>query len=161
MGMAQQWLIADPKISSSSRLLYRNSNSATCSGRCLALTLWKVQPYTPLGDASESFNRARVASRRRQHRYTAAETKCDHFESPASSRACVRIATEPFSLDAQCCVVGCPVGAQVEGSMITLIDVIILLLAYAGLSLGCAALMCVLRALPQRDLQQVAPTKWK
>lgn len=35
--------------------------------------------------------------------------------------------------------------------MITLIDVIILLLAYAGLSLGCGALMWLLRnALPQR-----------
>jgi hypothetical protein len=45
--------------------------------------------------------------------------------------------------------------------MITLIDVIVLMLAYAGLSLGCAALMWVLRALPQRDIQQVAPTKWK
>jgi uncharacterized membrane protein YdjX (TVP38/TMEM64 family) len=45
--------------------------------------------------------------------------------------------------------------------MITLIDVIILLLAYVGLSLGCAALMWVLRALPQRDIQQVAQTRWK
>jgi hypothetical protein len=45
--------------------------------------------------------------------------------------------------------------------MITLIDVIVLLLAYAGLSLGCAALMWVLRAFPQRDIQQVAQTKWK
>jgi hypothetical protein len=45
--------------------------------------------------------------------------------------------------------------------MITLIDVIVLLLAYAGLSLGCAALMWLLRALPQRDIHQVAQTKWK
>lgn len=36
--------------------------------------------------------------------------------------------------------------------MITLIDVFILLLAYAGLSLGCGALMWLLRsALPQRN----------
>jgi hypothetical protein len=45
--------------------------------------------------------------------------------------------------------------------MITLIDVIVLMLAYAGLSLGCAALMWLLRALPQRDIQQIAPTEWK
>ncbi len=43
--------------------------------------------------------------------------------------------------------------------MITLIDVIILLLAYAGLSLSCAALIWLLRALPQRDVHEVAPTK--
>ena len=45
--------------------------------------------------------------------------------------------------------------------MITLIDVIILLLAYAGLSLGCSVLMWLLRTLPQRDIRQVAPTEWK
>ena len=43
--------------------------------------------------------------------------------------------------------------------MITLIDVIVLLLAYAGLSLGCAALMRVLQALPQRDSYDIATTK--
>ena len=45
---------------------------------------------------------------------------------------------------------------EVEGSMITLIDVIVLLAAYAGLSVGCAALIRVLRALPQRDSYEVA-----
>jgi hypothetical protein len=48
---------------------------------------------------------------------------------------------------------------KVEGPMITLIDVIVLLLAYAGLSLGCAALMRVLQTLPQRDSYDIATTK--
>ena len=34
--------------------------------------------------------------------------------------------------------------------MTTLIDVIVLLLAYAGLSLGCAGLLWLLRKLPRR-----------
>jgi len=45
--------------------------------------------------------------------------------------------------------------------MITLIDVIVLLLAYAGLSLGCATLVWLLRTLPQRNIHEIAPTKWK
>ena len=48
---------------------------------------------------------------------------------------------------------------EVEGSMITLIDVIVLLAAYAGLSLGCAGLIRLLRALPQRERYEGATTK--
>ena len=43
---SQQRAIAAPNMSVFSRLLYRNSNSATYSGMYLALTLWKV-PTTP------------------------------------------------------------------------------------------------------------------
>jgi len=43
--------------------------------------------------------------------------------------------------------------------MITLIDVVVLLLAYAGLSLGCAVLTKLVRALPQRDSYEIATTK--
>jgi hypothetical protein len=39
---------------------------------------------------------------------------------------------------------------ELEVSMTTLIDVIMLLLAYAGLSLGCAGLIWLLRRFPQR-----------
>jgi hypothetical protein len=43
--------------------------------------------------------------------------------------------------------------------MITLIDVIVLLAAYAALSLGCAGLIRLLRALPQRERYEGATTK--
>ena len=43
--------------------------------------------------------------------------------------------------------------------MITLIDIIVLLAAYAGLSIGCAGLMRLLRALPQRERYEGVATK--
>jgi len=45
-----------------------------------------------------------------------------------------------------------PGGVPAEGPMTTLIDVIVLLIAYGGVSLGCAALGWLLRlASPRRD----------
>jgi len=43
--------------------------------------------------------------------------------------------------------------------MTTLIDVIVLLLAYTGLSLTCAALIWLLRALPQRHRYEGLTTR--
>jgi len=43
--------------------------------------------------------------------------------------------------------------------MITLFDVVVLLAAYAGLSVGCAGLIRLLRALPQRERYESVATK--
>jgi hypothetical protein len=49
------------------------------------------------------------------------------------------------SLIRSCRTLTLPHRVQAEGSMITLVDIIILVLAYAGLSLSCGALIWLLR----------------